>query len=178
MRSSQLFFLATLLAFCAPKKIISNKDPSFSKEIRKVFVVFRGTEDGRIFFEGLSQEVKSTFIARNVDAETYLLIDGLSTSEEVKEINRQIDDYFPDVVMRFNQEPLIGKTRGLAKPVNGTYLGVQLNEFPEGPVVWQAFVELSAENVNTAQLKEQGEMVTNLVFKTLERDKLIPAFKR
>ncbi len=164
-----------MILSCTGSHVVTNVGHGLQNEIRKVYIVFKGPEVEALFIKAFANELTSSLKIRGIETGHYNLLKERITKADTEEINARIHDYYPDVVMRVNYENTIRKNRSLPDEINGEYLGVQISGYPEGPIVWQAFIDLNEEDKGHGI---ENKLIPRRLIKAMERDQLIPKISK
>jgi hypothetical protein len=93
-------FTFTFLS-CVSSKITSNKSPDFNDEINKLFIMVRGADKTKSFFQSFVVEFRRKLTEKGIESKSYYF-NPLSLESE-KDIEKKISLYQPNLIMMINQ---------------------------------------------------------------------------
>jgi len=140
----RIFLIGTLLVFtsCATSKIASNKASDFNEKISRLFVMVKGSDGAKSFFERFTTELDTSLAQKGIESKTYY-IDPLSLAPE-NEINEEISSYKPNLTMVINQTEArhnvnpYGFSLGYSSTNTGATFDVKIFQPNSKTPVWRA----------------------------------------
>ncbi len=155
-----LLFFATS---CVTSKITSNKSSDFNKKIGKLYVLVKGTDSAKPFFESFTNELSASLNAKSIESEVKYL-DQLSLESE-NEINQAISDYGGNLLMVINQtesRQTINNNYG-AYNTGGTFDVKIFQPNSENPV-WRANLKADGQfGLKTSAKKACEKLIEKLI---------------
>jgi predicted nucleic acid-binding Zn-ribbon protein len=157
------FVVGTLLSSCAITKIQSNKAEDFNEKVHKVFITVRGSDGSKPYMKKLINSLRDELQTANIESSEYFF-DPLSL-ETSKEIEKQIADYGPDVVMTINQTEMRATANpyGWGSAQTGATLDIKLFKRNSEKPIWRASLKADGQyGLNTTSLKSAKKIVAKL----------------
>jgi hypothetical protein len=99
----KIFLSVTLLVLtsCVTSKITSNKSPNFNEKIEKLFIMVKGSDSAKPFFQSFVVEFRKKLNEKNIESKSHYF-SPLSLESE-SEIDEKISNYKPKLIMMINQ---------------------------------------------------------------------------
>ena len=127
-----LSLIIILLQACVTVKVASNKDESYTKQPKKIFVLMNAAKQSKEFTRVFLMELQSKLKEKGVETETYER-DPLSLETE-KDITSKINNYAPDALMVIAQKE-VHSTNNM---VDGGSFEISLTDGESKKVVWKS----------------------------------------
>jgi len=89
------------LTSCVTSKITSNKSPDYNDKIEKLFIMVRGSDSTKPFFQSFVVEFRKKLNEKNIESKSHYF-SPLSLESE-SDIDEKISNYNPKLIMMINQ---------------------------------------------------------------------------
>jgi|TARA_B110000977_G_scaffold84987_1_gene113487 hypothetical protein len=101
MKKIFLSVILLVLTSCVTSKITSNKSPNFNEKIEKLFIMVKGSDSTKPFFQSFVVEFRKNLNEKNIESKSHYF-SPLSLESE-NEIDEKISNYNPKLIMMINQ---------------------------------------------------------------------------
>jgi hypothetical protein len=142
--SRGLYFLSILFLLifqsCSTVDIVSNKQPEYNKQPKKIFIIVSCNKDADFLCKGLIHGLTKKLAQKGVQADGYMLNSLSLDSEENR--NKRIKSYNPEAILTIQQ--------GLT--INGRRVfELTLIDYESGKNVWKSEFEVSISYYNSPE---------------------------
>lgn len=155
--------LAVLLHSCVTAKIESNKDASYTKHPKNIFILVNTASEASGFTANFLYGLRQKFGAKGI-ASTVHIRKALSFETE-EDVNKMVTDYGPDAVMLIKQSE-VHSTNNM---VDGGKFEITLLDFSTRKPIWKGDFSVTG---SMGLLQAVQKSVDTLV-KKMEADKLM-----
>tara|TARA_R110002167_G_scaffold177533_1_gene377330 strand:- start:80 stop:619 length:540 start_codon:yes stop_codon:yes gene_type:complete len=101
MKKIYLIGILILLSSCVTSKITSNKLPGFDEKISKLFILVKGSDSSKSFFQSFVFSLRKELNEKNVELRSHYF-SPLSLETE-NDVEIKISDFGPNLIMSINQ---------------------------------------------------------------------------
>ena len=159
-----IFILLVMVSLhsCTTVNIIANKQSSYSKKPKKIYIVGNCTKNANVFCTGLINGLKKNLTDRGIVSDGFVS-DPLSLETE-QDINKKIMMFNPEAVLRIQQTS------------NGTTIGVfelTLIDSESSKNVWKGELQISADQYSSIEDEGIIKKAINQLLMQLSHDNII-----
>ena len=101
MRKIIMIGVLFIASSCVTSKVTSNKSASFNEKIDKLFIMVKGTDSAKTFFNSFTSELTTSLREKGIESNNHYF-EPLSLESE-SDVDIKIQNYNPNLIMIINQ---------------------------------------------------------------------------
>ncbi len=156
-------FLVTCLQACVTVKIDSNKEASYTKKPKKIYILISGAKQAKIFCQAFSDGLQSKFNEKGIQSESYVY-NPLSLETD-SDIDKRINQYSPEALLVIKQKQVHSTNGG----VDGGTFELSLIDGATKKPVWKSELDVYGQ----MGMDDALEKSIATVCKKMEQDQLL-----
>ncbi|MFA0961664.1 hypothetical protein AB9P05_07645 [Roseivirga sp. BDSF3-8] len=151
------FGLILLLSGCVSTNITSNKAPGYTGKIERLYIMVRGSDSAKPFFNSFNNSLSESLKSRGIET-SYYYFDPLSLENEDDVMNK-INEFGPNLVMMIQQTESRSTMNqyGWGSTNTGGTFDIKLLEPDSKSPVWRANLKADAQFGLTESARRSSE---------------------